>query len=91
LEILGLNEKEKTDFITYWLPVLLKNKLSLCSFQSKKYFDNFELNITPKPDSLIRVFLIIKKLDSPINIKDQKLVPNERKGFIAIEWGGSRI
>ena len=74
LEILGLNEKEKTDFITYWLPVLLKNKLSLCSFQSKKYFDNFELNITPKPDSLIRVFLTIKKLDTPINIKEQKLV-----------------
>ena len=91
LEILGLNEKEKTDFITYWLPVLLKNKLSLCSFQPKKYFDNFELNITPKPDSLIRVFVIIKKLDSPINIKEQKLVPNERKGFTAIEWGGSRI
>ena len=91
LEILGLNEKEKTDFITYWLPVLLKNKLSLCSFQPKKYFDNFELNITPKPDSLIRVFVIIKKLDSPINIKEQKLVPNERKGFTVIEWGGSKI
>jgi len=59
-ELLGLNEKEKTDFITYWLPVLLKNKLSLCSFQSKKFFDNFDLNITPKPDSLIRVFLTIK-------------------------------
>ena len=91
LEILGLNEKEKTDFITYWLPVLLKNKLSLCSFQSKKFFDNFELNITPKPDSLIRVFLTIKKLDTPINIKEQKLVANERKGFTVIEWGGSDI
>ena len=91
LEILGLNEKEKTDFITYWLPVLLKNKLSLCSFQSKKFFDNFELNITPKPDSLIRVFLTIKKLDTPINIKEQKLVSNERKGFTVIEWGGSEL
>ena len=29
LSILGLNDKEKTDFITFWLPVLLKNKLSL--------------------------------------------------------------
>jgi len=27
LDILGLNEKEKTDFITYWLPVLLRNLL----------------------------------------------------------------
>jgi len=91
LEILGLNEKEKTDFITYWLPVLLRNKLSLCSFQSKKFFDNFELNITPKPDTLIRVFLSIKKLDNPINIKEQKLVSNERKGFSVIEWGGSDL
>jgi len=91
LELLGLNEKEKTDFITYWLPVLLRNKLSLCSFQSKKFFDNFELNITPKPDSLIRVFLTIKKLDTPINIKEQKLVSNERKGYTVIEWGGSEL
>ena len=90
LDILGLNDKEKTDFITFWLPILLKNKLSLCSFQSKQFFDDFELNITPKPDSLIRVFLAIKKLDAPINIKEQKLVSNERKGFTVIEWGGSK-
>ena len=91
LEILGLNEKEKTDFITYWLPVLLRNKLSLCTFQSKKFFNNFELNISPKPDSLIRVFLTIKKLDTPVNIKEQNLESVERKGFTVIEWGGSEI
>ena len=90
LDILGLNDKEKTDFITFWLPILLKNRLSLCSFQSKQFFDDFELNITPKPDSLIRIFLAIKKLDAPINIKEQKLVSNERKGFTVIEWGGSK-
>ena len=87
LEILELTEKEKTDFITYWLPVLL----SLCTFQSKKFFNNFELNISPKPDSLIRVFLTIKKLDTPVNIKEQNLESVERKGFTVIEWGGSEI
>ena len=91
LELLGLNEKEKTDFITFWLPVLLKNKLSLCTFQSKQFFNDFELNIIPKPYSLIRVFLSIKKLDAPINIKEQKLVSYERKGFTVIEWGGSNL
>ena len=80
LQILGLNEKEKTDFITFWLPKLLSNKLSLCTFQTKKFFENIELNVTPKPDSMIRVFLTIKKLDAPINIKEQKLVSVERKG-----------
>ena len=91
LKILGLNEKEKTDFITFWLPKLLSNKLSLCSFQTKKFFENYELNVTPKPDSLIRVFLTIKKLDAPINIEEQKLVSVERKGFTVIEWGGSNL
>jgi len=91
LDILGLNEKEKTDFITFWLPVLLRNKLSLCTFQTKKFFDNYELNINPKPDSMIRVFLTIKKLERPINITKQKLESVERKGFTAVEWGGSNI
>ena len=91
LKILGLNNKEKTDFIIYWLPIFIKNKLSLCTFQTKKFFDNFELNINPKPDSLIRIFISIKKLNNPINIKEQKLEYNERKGFTVIEWGGSKL
>jgi hypothetical protein len=91
LDILGLNEKEKTDFITFWLPVLLRNKLSLCKFENKKFFDNFELDVTPKPDSLIRVFLTIKKIDAPVNIIEQKLKSVERKGFTVIEWGGSNL
>ena len=89
LKILGLNDKESTDFITYWLPVLLKNKLSLCSFQTQEFFNNFKLNINPKPDTMIRIFLSIKKINSPINIKEQKLEKKERKGYTAIEWGGS--
>lgn len=91
LKILGLNEKEATDFITFWLPVLLKNKLSLCSFQTEKFFKDIELNITPKPDSLIRVFLTIKKLDEVVNVKEQNLKAVERTGFIVVEWGGSNF
>jgi hypothetical protein len=91
LEILGLNEKERADFIVFWLPHLIKNKLSLCTFQSKKFFDDFELNITPKPDTVIRIYLSIKKLDSPINVKEQKLESVERKGYTVIEWGGFKL
>ena len=91
LRFLGLNDKESTDFITYWLPLLLRNKLSLCSFQTQEFFDNFEMNVNPKPDSMLRVFLSIKKLDYPINVQEQKLERFERKGFSVIEWGGSNI
>ena len=91
LKILGLNDKESTDFITFWLPILLKNKLSLCTFQTEKFFNNIKLDVNPKPDTMIRIFLSIKKIDSPINIKEQKLLPNERKGFTVIEWGGTDL
>ena len=40
---------------------------------------------------MIRVFLTIKKLERPINIREQKLESVERKGFTAVEWGGSDI
>ena len=47
------------------------------------------MNVSPKPDTLIRIFLTIKKIDSPIEIKEQKLEHHERKGFTVVEWGGS--
>ena len=49
------------------------------------------MNVNPKPDSMLRVFLSIKKLDYPVNVQEQKLERFERKGFSVIEWGGSNI
>jgi len=91
LKILGLNDKESSEFITYWLPVLIKNKMSICSFQTEQFLDNFKYEITPKPDSFLRVFLSIKKIDKEINIKEQNLKGFKREGFVAVEWGGSNI
>ena len=88
LKIFGLNDKESADFITFWLPILLDNKLSVCTFQTKEYYENFELNVEPKPDTLIRIFLFIKKVNTPIAIKEQKLEKIERRGYTVVEWGG---
>ena len=60
LKILGLNDKESTEFITYWLPLLFKNKLSLCSFQTQEFFNNLEMIISPKTDSIEFSFLLKK-------------------------------
>jgi hypothetical protein len=91
LELLGLDNKESTDFITFWLPVLIKNKLSLCTFQTQQFFEDLEYNITPKPKTFIRIFLSIKKLDKEIKIKKQELKRVKREGFTVVEWGGSEI
>ena len=91
LKMFGLNEKESCDFITYWLPVLIKNKISLCSFQTQKFFDNFVYDITPKPKTVLRVFLSIKKLNEEIKVEEQEIKEVKREGFTIVEWGGSEI
>ena len=91
LKILGLNEKESCDFITFWLPVFIRNKISLCSFQTNEFFDCFQYNITPQPKSFIRVFCLIKKLEKEIKVEEQELKEIKREGFTVVEWGGSEV
>ena len=91
LEILGLNEDERNEFIVYWLPRMEHNKYNQIAFQSDAYTDNYKLDISPKPDSLLRVFMTYRPLDEKIDIPEQKLSGFERKGFAAVEWGGAEL
>lgn len=50
-----------------------------------------ELEITPTPDSVLRVFMAAKPLDAPVDIEPQEFAPFERVGFTVVEWGGSII
>ena len=89
LAILGFNEREANEFIMYWLPILEKNKHNLIYFEQTKSREDYnKLNITPKPDSLLRVAIHVKKVNSKTKIKEQKLRNFERNGFVAVEWGG---
>ena len=89
LTILGLNERESNEFIMYWLPVLEQNKKSLVYFETTESLEKKnKLIINPKPDSLLRINIHIKKVNKKVSIKEQVLPRFERKGFTAIEWGG---
>lgn len=89
LSIIGLNDKEKNEFIMYWLPVLEKNEKSLVYFELTSSRESYnKLNITPKPDSILRFSIHIKKVDKKINIKNQVLETFNRVGFTVVEWGG---
>jgi len=91
LTLLGLNYKEANEFIIYWLPELEKHPYNLIHFSTKEYEELAELTVDPKPDTIIRVFMVFKGLDKPVEIKEQKLVSKSRKGFTVVEWGGSEI
>ena len=83
--------KEYNEFIVFWYPIMMNNKYNLIHFAWEKYTDHAPLEITPKPDSILRVFMIMKALDEKIEIEEQKLEKFERKGFTVIEWGGSEL
>ncbi|MCR5836114.1 MAG: hypothetical protein K6G88_06395 [Lachnospiraceae bacterium] len=92
LEILGLNYKEREEFIVYWLPVLKANKYNYIRFATTEEIEkNMPLNINPTPDSVIRVIMTFKGLDKPVNVAEQKLTTPKRTGFVAVEWGGTEI
>lgn len=93
---LGLNELEQNDFITYWLPKLEKNGESFVTFAAEQYTDNAILTVTPQPDSVLRVQMLISKVDDSNRAAFQKLLEQElprfeREGFVLVEWGGTDL
>ena len=90
LDIIGLNNREANEFIMYWLPILENNKHSLVYFELTKEREfNNKLIINPKPDSMLRINMHVKKIDNKIEIKEQTLETFERNGFTVVEWGGT--
>ena len=92
LSALGLSEIEANAFIVWWLPRMQENAYNLITFQSASYTDAAELDITPTPDTVIRVFMVWRRLDNEIDIPLQTLpAAPVREGFTVAEWGGAEI
>lgn len=91
LATLGLTEREANEFIIYWLPQMEGNAYNLISFQGEEYCNNAQMEITPAPDSVIRVFMAWQGLDEPIEVEQQVLQSFERNGFTVVEWGGAMV
>ena len=92
LSILGLNEIEAEEFIIYWLPKMQNNKYNYIRFATMDEINrNMPLEFSTKPDTVIRILMQYKALDSKIEVKEQQLSTPERKGFTAVEWGGTEL
>lgn len=91
LAYMGLTAKEYNEFIVYWLPRMQDNAYNLISFQRQAYTEHAVLTIDPQPDSILRVFMVFKALNEPIDLSEQNLSPFKREGFTVVEWGGAVI
>lgn len=91
LKELGLTDKEANEFIIFWLPKMENNKYNIISFQDELYTENAKLNVTPAPDTVIRVFMAWKASDEFKEMEAQALTSLKRNGFTLVEWGGTQI
>ena len=91
LAFLGLTPREYNEFIVYWLPQMQNNPYNLIAFQKEAYTELAKLEITPRPDSLLRVFMAYQPLEEPVEIEPQQLESFVREGFAVVEWGGSLV
>ena len=93
LAMLGLTEREANEFIIYWLPKLENNPYNLIRFQSlAQQNKNMPLNITPAPNTLIRVMMEYKPLNEKVELPEQILPSTPaRTGFTVVEWGGTEL
>ena len=91
LTALGLNERERNEFIVYWLPRMQDNEYNLIAFQGEEYTEHARLKTSPEPDSILRVFMAYQPLDEPVDVPEQELEPFVREGFTVVEWGGTEM
>lgn len=91
LKTLGLSDNEINDFITYWMGEMQTNPYNLIQFVEEEYTNFAPLEITPTPDTLIRVFMIFKSSNEKIKTGNPKLKQAKRKGYTVVEWGGSNL
>ena len=95
LNTFGFTAQERTDFITYWGPRLASEKRAFIQFVWGDASDQFgELNISPQPDHVNRVYMQWKSLKDGESIPQPtpQVIPIlDRSGFDVLEWGGVEL
>ena len=93
LEQLGLNRREAMELIIFWMPRMQNNPYNLIHFSTEEYEELAKLEITPKPETIIRIMMVYQPLATPVDIAPQDLnsLFKERKGFTVVEWGGTEL
>ena len=89
LAALGLNKQESADFIEFWEPRMQGSPYYFVTFLGNQAMNSIApLDVTPQPQTVIRVLMDFSPLDKPINVESIDIKTPTRKGFTLVEWGG---
>src|SRR3989344_5459926 len=87
----GLIAGEAQEFVEYWAPRMTGKPYVYVYFMPQLDYDKLiPMDISPKPDTIIRTYMLWKGLDEKISVTPQKFTAPERFGFTVVEWGGDR-
>lgn len=87
---LGLNEKERSDFLEFWMPHMPNTPYIRLTWLTTSDMNTLApIEVVPRPDTVIRVFLDFSGQQSTeTDLQPQILSAIPRKGFTLVEWGG---
>lgn len=68
-----------------------ENPYNLIAFQSDSYTQTVQLSTEPAPDTLLRVFMAWKPLESAVDISKQNLTAPVRTGFTAVRGAAVKL
>ncbi len=85
---MGLNQKETSEFITYWVKQLPSSNYYYVGIIPRAQIDSLApLTINPAPTSILRVSLYFEPLKEKVNVTAPQIEPFVRSGFTVVEWG----
>ncbi|MBD9060779.1 MAG: hypothetical protein EGR45_01985 [Ruminococcaceae bacterium] len=85
---IGLSPRERNEFIIYWLPRMQQNEFNYITFHTEDYAAEVPLEVTPQPDSVLRVFMVYASVPEHFEGQPQHFDGFRRDGFTVVEWGG---
>ncbi|MFN5371862.1 MAG: hypothetical protein ACK5B6_10400 [Bacteroidia bacterium] len=95
LEEIGFNSREKTDFITYWMPEMSLHPYVWVSMKQDNACNGIATySIQPPLTNLNRLFMFWSPVSSPSaysKLRGDSLIPFKRSGNYGVEWGGSKV
>ena len=92
----GLNQTEKTDFITFWGPRMIQEDYALVQFITDMDYEKLiaGIEVEPTPDAMFRLFMMFTSLENAytnFEIIEPEITSFPRSGFTVLEWGGAEI
>lgn len=88
----ALTEEECGDLISYWIPALAANPYNIIQFVDEQRYGSYaRMQVEPRPDAVIRPFMIFRRSETPVPVGAPALPQRTRGRFTVVEWGGADL